>query len=118
MAVTAVRSTVITFSGDVSSNLQYDAADNIESPGSRTIQDLASGANTITVPSATSITVTAVTIIPPADNEETITLKGVTGDTGVSLHPTDPTTIALASGVVNFVLTAGDAIADVAFVWT
>lgn len=118
MAVRATRNVNIVLSGDVSANLDFPAATNLVSPGSVTIQDLVAGANTITVPSATDITVTSVTIVPPTDNEESILLKGVTGDTGISIHPTDPTTIALADGVTSFVLTAGDAIAGVRFAWT
>lgn len=115
MAVTAKRSIIITLSEDLSANLQFDAADNLVASGSITLHDLASGANTITVPPGTN---KGATIIPPSGNVETITLKGVTGDTGVSLHLTDPTSIALATGVANFVLTAGAAIADLTIVWT
>lgn len=38
---------------------------------------------------------TAVLIIPPVANAGTITLKGVTGDTGVLLNKTKPTVLAL-----------------------
>ena len=47
-----------------------------------------------------------------------ITLKGVSGDTGVALHLTDPSTIALASSVTSFVLTTGGAITGVRLIWT
>lgn len=45
----------------------------------------------ITVPASS----TAMLIIPPSTNVGAITLKGVTGDTGVKLHQTKPTCIAL-----------------------
>ncbi len=45
----------------------------------------------ITVPANT----TAMLLIPPSGNVGTITLKGVTGDTGVLLHKTKPTCVAL-----------------------
>jgi hypothetical protein len=71
-------------------------------------QALASGANTITVP--TGFTVNGVTIIPGSSNTTSITFKAVTGDVGVRIHNTCPSQIALDSSVVNFCLTAGGAI--------
>lgn len=47
----------------------------------------------ITVPTGA----TAMLIIPPSSNAGTITLKGVTGDTGVALSKTLPSAIALGS---------------------
>lgn len=47
----------------------------------------------ITVPTGA----TAMLIIPPAANAGTITLKGVTGDTGVALSKTLPSAIALGT---------------------
>lgn len=41
---------------------------------------------------------TAVIIIPPSANANTITLKGVTGDTGFQLSKTQPTLITLVAG--------------------
>jgi len=58
---------------------------------------LASGANTITVPAGA---VDGVVIVPPASNTVGLTLKGVTGDTGVRISPSsfsvvwfDPTAV-------------------------
>lgn len=118
MAVRATRSVVITWDGDVEGTQTIQAAANAASPGSIEVQALALGANTITVPSSTGVTVTSVTIVPPTGNTVAITLKGVTGDTGINLHLTDPTTIALASGVTSFVLTAASAIQGVRFFWS
>lgn len=47
-------------------------------------------------------TATAALIIPPAANVGTITLKGVTGDTGILLSKTQPTVLALTAGPVAF----------------
>lgn len=67
---------------------------------------LSSGANTITVPTGA----TKVIIIPPAANTQTLTLKGVTGDTGIPLSPTDVAVIPFpASPPANIVVTAGGA---------
>lgn len=118
MAVTAARKNTITYTGDVTGTEVVEAANNEASPGSVTVQALASGFNTITLPASTGVTVTGVVIKPPTGNTTTITLKGITGDTGVALHPTDPTTLAFASSVTTFGLTAGAAIQGVRFYWS
>lgn len=53
---------------------------------------LASGANNITVPSTTTL---GVFIQPPLTNTVALTLKGVTGDTGVALSKTNWNWVAL-----------------------
>jgi hypothetical protein len=117
MSVSATRTTTIVYSGDVTGTETIAAALNAASPGSVTIQNLASGLNTITVPVG-SATVVAATIVPPVGNVTSITLKGVTGDTGILLHLTDPTTIALAAAQATFVLTTGGIINGVRIFWT
>lgn len=119
MATTSNRTISVVFTqasapGFAASN-SFAAAANTLSPGVSEFKDLASGANTITPPAGTP---KACTIIPPANNAVSLTLKGVTGDTGVGLHLTDPTSIALASSTATFVLTAGAAISGVRFVWS
>jgi hypothetical protein len=117
MATTSTRKTVVTFSGDFIGTETYSAASNAASPGVRSLVILASGANTITPPLGS--TPKAVIIIPPAANVISITLKGVTGDTGVLLHLTDPTVIALGSATNTFVLTAGSLFTNpVQLIWT
>jgi hypothetical protein len=65
---------------------------------------LASGANTITVPTNAAGCV----IIPPSGNTQTLTLKGVTGDTGIALSKTNPFMLAFDSTPpASFVITAG-----------
>lgn len=117
MSTVSSRTQTTTFTGDVTATQTNAAASNAASPGVNELKTLASGANTITVPSGGSTPV-AVTIVPPAGNVQTLTLKGVTGDTGVGLHLTDPTTIALAASVSSFCLTAGAAITGVRFIWS
>jgi hypothetical protein len=65
-------------------------------------QDLTtvSGNNTVTVPTGA----TGFILIPPAGNMTPIVLKGASGDTGVSLHLTDPSKISLASGQTTVIL--------------
>lgn len=116
MAV-ARRRILITYSGDVDGEQQLDAADNADSPAMVELKTLAIGANTITVPTAGTVP-TAVTIVPPTDNTESILLKKVTGDTGIRIHDTDPTTIALDDSVTSFCLTAGAEIIGVRLYWS
>lgn len=118
MAVNATRAITINLTGDVIADKIFSAAANPLSPGSITIHSLASGANTITVPLVSGITVKGATIIPPSANAFAITLKGVTGDTGVVISNTDPTSIAFETAPVSFVLTAGGAIPGLRIVWT
>lgn len=115
MSVSAVRTIQTVYTGDTVGTETRTAATNAASPGSVTIHTLASGANTITVP--VGATAVAATIQPPTGNTQTIILKGVTGDTGVGLHPTDPSSIALASTVTTFVLTAGGTITGLRIDW-
>jgi hypothetical protein len=66
---------------------------------------IASGANTITVPTGTS----GFVFVPPAANTNTLQLKGVTGDTGLSL-PKATFSVFLfdpAAPPANMVITAG-----------
>lgn len=114
---TARRKITITYSGDVDGEQEINAADNTDSPAAVELKTLAIGANTIAVPTAGTVP-TAVTIVPPADNTTSITFKGVTGDTGVRLHDTDPTTIALDDSVSSFCLTAGAEIVGVRLYWS
>jgi hypothetical protein len=118
MATNAARGIAINTTGDAIINKILEAADNAVSPGSITIHELASGANTITVPLATGVTVKGATIKPPSGNTQAITLKGVAGDTGISLGLTDPTSIAFGTAPVSFVLAAGGTISGLMIVWT
>lgn len=74
---------------------------------------LSSGANTITTPTGTF---THVLILPPSGNAQTMTLKGVSGDTGIALSLTKPSLVSLAS-VSSFVITAGGTISGLILVW-
>lgn len=113
MAVNSARRISVIFTGSVAASLNYNAADNLLSPGSIDLITLNSGNNTIT-PIANA---TAVTIIPPDGNSEIITLKGVNGDTGVALHLTDPTSIGLGS-ISSFVLHVTIPVDNVRLIWS
>lgn len=116
MAVASARLVSITYTGDIQLANAFEAAANAASPGAITTHDLVAGANTITVP--TNATVKGATIVPPSDNVETLVLKGVSGDTGISISPTDPTSIGFGTAPVSFVLTAGDDIEGLRILWT
>tara|TARA_R110000868_G_scaffold97880_2_gene269361 strand:- start:1244 stop:1591 length:348 start_codon:yes stop_codon:yes gene_type:complete len=115
MAVASTRSIGLAFTGDVTYNQTFSAASGATSPGEIQILDLSSGANTITPPTSAT---KACTLIPPAANTQTITLKGVTGDTGVVLHKTDPSSFGLNSGATTFCLTAGGIITGLRLIWS
>lgn len=70
--------------------------------------DLSSGFNSIDAP----VGAKGVIFIPPTDNAETLTLKGVTGDTGIPLDPASPAFIPLDGTGANFGITAGGAVSD------
>jgi len=111
----------IVYAGDVLGNEVFSSAQNVTSPASITVHNLASGSTTITVPpigAAGGISLAGVTIIPPVGNTAGITLKGVSGDTGIALHKTDPTSLGLDSGVTAFVLGATAGITGVRCFWT
>jgi hypothetical protein len=113
MSVASNVAVKINMTGDIEFGDEFNAAQNSSAPGVVGMQDLASGANTITVPTGA----TGVTIIPPAGNTETITAKGVTGDTGISLHRTNPSYIGLYS-VSTFVLTASGTVTALRLIWS
>lgn len=117
MSVTSTRVTTITYTGDVVGTETISAASNAASPGSVEIKTLASGLNTITLPTG-GATVTGVVITPPTGNVQSITLKGVTGDTGVRMHNTDPFSLSFDSSVTTFALTTGNTITGCRFYWT
>jgi len=118
MSVTSNRSVHVEFSGDESLEVIQSALENVVSPGMSVIQTLAIGANTITAPVISGVIISSLTIIPPAGNTSLMTLKGVTGDTGVKLHNTDPTSIGLDSTFLSLVITAAAEIVGIRLIWS
>ena len=117
MATDSYRTGSVLFTGDINADMYYYSAHNTNSPAQTEIKVLAAGANTISAPTGGTVPV-AVTIIPPAGNTNLITLKGIAGDTGVPLHKTDPTTIALDTTFASFVLNAAALTTGVRFTWS
>ena len=117
MATTSARTVGITLTGDTTYAQSFSAASNTASPGQSDLVTWTAIFNTITPPAGGS-TPKALTIVPPSGNTQSMTLKGVTGDTGILLHLTDPTTIALGSAVATFGVTAGGTVTGVRLIWT
>jgi hypothetical protein len=88
------RAFSLTIPGPLSNN---EATTNIQ---------LASGFNSVAVPAGA----TGVIIIPPTANAVALTLKGVTGDTGIAISPSQPSLIMFAtSPPASFGVTAAGA---------
>ncbi len=118
MAAVSRRRTTITYSNDVEGEQLINAGINSDSPAMVQVVSLVAGANTITVPTG-GTTPTCCTIVKPGDNEVSITLKKVTGDTGIRLHNTDPDSISIDPSVVSFVLTIpSETVVDLRLFWS
>lgn len=117
MARTSRRSINIIFAGDLVSNNTYSAAENTVSPGDIDIVTLVVGFNLITPPTGGK-TPKACTIVPPAGNVNAMTLKGITGDTGIPLHLTDPTSIGLGAPAGTFGITVTVEIVGAQLIWS
>ena|SRR6185503_9693831 len=113
MSVTSNRKITITWTNDVEYSQEFEASVNASGSGQNQLVNLSSGANTITVPTGAI----GVTIIPPALNATAITLKGVTGDTGIALSLLDPCSLSL-TGVSTFCLTAAGTITGVRLIYS
>ena len=114
MAITSNVTIYIVMTGDVVAQASPAAAANTAAPGELRTITLASGFNTITPPTGA----TGAVLLPPAANTTSITFKGVTGDTGLRLHNTNPTVITLNAATDTFGLTAGASITSFRIIWT
>lgn len=112
MTISAVRTASISYSGgDTTAGTGISTSStNADAPmAGAQLVNLSSGFNTVTLP--TGHTIYGVDITPPSGNTTTLTLKGITGDTGVPLHLTKTTSVAFAAGTTTFGLTTGGAMA-------
>lgn len=116
MTVTAVRTTIISFAGDLIGTESYRNT-NTDSPAVIQLINLTSGATTVAIPISGTAKPRSVTIVPPALNTTELTLKGVSGDTGVILHLTDPTTVSLSTAPSSFVIAAGGNLTGLRLIW-
>lgn len=118
MSVSSRRTIQVDYSGDITLSVIQSALANDSSPGMEVVQTLAAGANTITAPVVSGVVVTGLLIIPPAGNVVGMTLKGVTGDSGIPMHLTDPTSLAISTGFTSLVIAAVSTIVGMRFVWS
>lgn len=114
MATTSNVTIQVSMTGDVVAQASPAAAANTSAPGELRTVTLASGANTITPPTGA----TGAILIPPSANTTSITLKGVSGDTGYRLHNTNPAFVTLNAASATFVLTTGAEILSFRIIWT
>ena len=84
--------------GSTTISLQWVIAAGVENQ----VVDLASGFNALTAPAGSTLAI----IVPPTTNTQTITAKGVTGDTGIPLSKVLPSIVAIVPGS-TWGLTAG-----------
>jgi hypothetical protein len=117
MSLESIVSVIALISGDQQWQIEFATEPNASSPAQNEIKSLTTGANTITPPSGGTAP-NGVIIVPPAANTVALTLKGVTGDTGVGLHLTHPSYIPLASTTATFVLTAAAPVVGVRLLWS
>lgn len=116
MSTTAIWTATLTLSGDDTGTKVYTAAANTNSCSYDQFVNLSISNNTIAVPPAG--TTTRLTIIPPANNTNLITLKGNNADVGLPLHLTDPTSISLDTSATQVILSAAGSITGVRLQWS
>jgi hypothetical protein len=115
MSINSVRTTQTVNTGDTAFS-HSTASSNAAAPGQEDILTLASGDNTITVPTGGAAP-TAVTIVKPAGNTVLLKLKGAGGDTGVKLNLTAHDSVSLDSTQATFILNAAAQLVGVRLVW-
>ncbi len=71
--------------------------------------DFASGNNTITIPTGTTLVV----IEPPSDNTQALLLKGATGDTGIDCDPNSPIVVSPSTAETTIVVNAAGIVTGV-----
>lgn len=118
MAVTSSRTIQITLSGDVDLEQPFSAADNPTASGVVNVISLTTGVNTIIPPTVSGVVNKGVMIIPPAANAVLMTMKGAPGDTGLPLHLTDPTSLAIDTTFAQLVLSVPSNLVGLRLIWT
>lgn len=117
MAGTAAVTVTATLNSGTTTNKQYGPVTFQNVSANEQTTNVAVGTNTtITVP-ATPLQATGVVIIPPTNNANALTLKGVSGDTGIAISPVAPTFIPFAtSPPASFVMNAASS-TNILFWW-
>lgn len=118
MSTTAVLTNYVAFTGDV--NLEYilSSGELVDSPAMSAIISLVSGNNTITPPDVEGFTLHGLAIVPPESNTVELTLKGVNGDTGITLGASVVSVISFgATPPATLVLEADDDVDGFRLIW-
>jgi hypothetical protein len=115
MSKTSTVTLTVSVTGDgLSESYALPAVVNAAAPGGGPSNlALATGFNSIAVPPGSL----GFILIPPVGSVITKTLKGITGDTGIPLHVTNPTWVSLPPATATIGITAGGAGETVAIHW-
>lgn len=114
MAVTSDVYVSVKMTGDLELDQTFPMVQNVAAPGDVDQLSLGSGFNAITVPA----TAKGAIIIPAITGVVALTLKGVTGDTGIALSKNSPNLISFdTSPPVTIGITTGSA-TTLRIVWT
>jgi hypothetical protein len=114
MANAANLELIITMTGMASGGTKIDDTVVTSALALKDIISLSTGFNAVSVPPGA----THMTIYPPAANTNSLTLKGITGDTGIALSKTTLTCLSLDTGVTTVGLTTSPAGFTVEVTWT
>ena len=118
MSVIASVKNYVTFTGDQENELVFASGSLTDSPCIQELVTLASGDNTIDVPSVNDFTVHGLAIVPPTLNVVEPVLKGVNGDTGISLSATQVSVLQFgATPPASIVLNASVEVAGFRLIW-
>jgi|SRR5689334_16751848 len=112
MGVTSNRSVRLQFTGDVVWSQDFSAIASTTANAQSQVSSLTIGFNAFTIPTGQATVPSAVTIVPSTTNTIGMTLKGVTGDTGIPLSPNSPSCVALATTATTFGITAASTISS------
>lgn len=120
MAVTSQRQVTVINANIVPASMVFSAGVNANAPGDMDVLTLPTGDTVVAFPTGGTV-VQGATIIPPAGNTNTITVKGTTADVGVAIHRTDPTSIGFDTNVTtqtSIVFTVSATVTGLRIVWT
>ena len=118
MSTSASVNNYIAFSGDQSSELSFASGELEDSVAMQQLYTLAIGNNEIEVPDIDDFTVHGVAIVPPALNEEELTLKGVNGDTGLTLNAIQVTMLQFgATPPASIVINVAAEVVGLRLIW-
>ena len=118
MSTTASIKNYVNFTGDLDQEVILDSGSLTDSVAIQNLISLDSGNNEITVPDVEDYTVHGVVIVPPALNEVEPVIKGVAGDTGITLSATQASVWQFgATPPASIVISVAEAVAGFRLIW-